>query len=107
MPLPKAPQRGPAAPPPPAAPAPPPRAPTLERTALVQAAQEALANFWSTPGMLGADAAIAALRQLTAPELALLELWVPDGNPGSPTALRCARAREFVRASRAAAAALP
>lgn len=67
-----------------------------ERSVPVRAALKVVQNYWGgTIGVAASDVA-EACRKLRVNELELIRMWIPAGTPGSPTAARCARAREIV-----------
>lgn len=62
----------------------------------VAAAQSALARYWGTRGDEGMAEAAEALRSLSPEQLKMVGAWIPHGNPGSSTAVKCDRARAIV-----------
>jgi hypothetical protein len=81
-------------------PAVPARPPPPTADELVAAAQRALQAFWASPGTaIGAAAAADACRAVPSDRaLRLIGAWIPHGNPGSSTAVKCDLAREIVAA---------
>lgn len=67
----------------------------VDRNVLITAAQRALQQFWSTPGMQGAGVAADACRKLEIGELRTVGAWIPAGGNGT-VAVRCRKAREIV-----------
>lgn len=62
----------------------------------VEQAMRLLQNFWGGVSHTPASEVAEALRKLKPAELGLVRAWVPQGSSGSPTAVRCERAREIV-----------
>lgn len=67
-----------------------------ERSVPVRAALKVVQSYWGGTVGVTASQVAEACRTLRANELELIRMWIPAGIPGSPTAARCARAREIV-----------